>query len=127
MQAPKQAPTDAILFSANPDMVSLDDAIRHLADHDELFWEVGFAVARDKFSYPIYGFMHISGEQVEYRATIREIVPFSPAHYEDAALAAKVKPEPWIHEWKENINDIRTHSWKNALVITEIVPFSYET
>jgi len=33
---------DAILFSANPDMVTVDDAIRYLADHKELYWEVPF-------------------------------------------------------------------------------------
>jgi hypothetical protein len=118
---------DAILFSANPNMVTVDDAIRHLADHKELYWEVGFRIDPDKFSFPIYGFMHISGGQVEYRVTIRDIVQFSPAHYEDEALAAQVKPQPWLREWRENVNSTRSHPWKNALVITEIVPFSYDT
>src|ERR1700730_3153671 len=120
-------PVDAILFSANPNMVIVDDAIRHLADHKELYWEVGFRIVKDNFSYPMYGFIHISGGQVEYRATIRDIVPFSPTHYEDGALAAQVKPEPWLREWKENVNDARSRPWRNALVITEIVPFSYDT
>ena len=35
---------DAILFSANPSMVTVDDAIRHLSNHDELYWEVGFRI-----------------------------------------------------------------------------------
>jgi len=118
---------DAILFSANPDMVTVDDAIRHLADHKELYWEVGFRIVKDKFFFPMYGFIHISGGQVEYRATIRDIVPFSPAHYEDEKQAAQVKPEPWLREWRENVNDARSRPWKNALVITEIVPFSYDT
>jgi hypothetical protein len=118
---------DAILFSANPNMVTVDDAIRHLADHKELYWEVGFKIAKDNFSFPMYGFIHINGEQVEYRAIICDIVSFSPAHYQDETLAVQVKPEPWLREWKENINDTRSHPWKNALVISEIVPFSYDT
>jgi hypothetical protein len=118
---------DAIMFSANPNMVTVDDAIRHLADHEELYWEVGFPIAKDNFSYPMYGYMHISGGQVEYRVTIRDIIPFSPAHYEDKALAAKVKPDPWLKEWEENAKNVRSYPWKNALVITEIVPFSHDT
>ena len=118
---------DAILFSANPSMVTVDDAIRHLAEHDELYWEVGFRIARNGFSYPMYGFMHISGGQVEYRANIRDIVPFSRDHYEDKTLADRVKPEPWLTDWKENHNNIQSRPWKNALVMTEIVPFSYDT
>jgi hypothetical protein len=117
---------DAILFSANPNMVTVDDAIRHLADHKELYWEVPFRIVKDNFSYPMYGFMHISGGQVEYRVTICDIVSFSPAHYE-GELAARVKPQPWLQEWRDNANHTRSQPWKNALVITEIVPFSYDT
>ena len=61
-------------------MVTVDDAIRHLSTHDELYWEVGFRIAKDSFSFPMLGFIHISGSQVEYRATIRGIMPFSPDH-----------------------------------------------
>jgi len=35
---------DAILFSASQALVSVDDAIRHLADHSELYWEVHFGL-----------------------------------------------------------------------------------
>jgi len=108
-------------------MVTVDDAIKHLADHDKLYWEVGFRIATSGFSYPMYGFMHISGGQVEYRVNILDIVPFSRGHYEDEALAKRVKPEPWLQEWRENRNDVRSYRWKNALVMTEIVPFSYDT
>jgi hypothetical protein len=118
--------TDAILFSADPDLVVVDDAIRHLAEHEELYWEVGFRIVRDNFSYPLFGFIHIKGGGVEYRATIRDILPSSPVHYEDEGLAAKVKPEAWIRDWRENTDEYRLR-WKYAFVITEIVPFSYET
>jgi hypothetical protein len=107
-------------------MVTVDDAISHLAGHKELYWEVPFRIVKDNFSYPMYGFMHISGRQVEYRVTIRDIVPFSPAHYE-GNLGAQVKPEPWVREWRENTNDTRLVPWKNTLVMTGIVPVSYNT
>lgn len=118
---------DAILFSANPKMVEIGDAIRHLANHDELYWEVGFRVVRDNFSYPMLGFIHISGKQVEYRVTIRDIFPFTPEHYEDEALAERVKPEPWRREWEENFGNVRSHPWKTVLVMTRIEPFSHDT
>lgn len=118
---------DAILFSANPSMVRVDDAVRHLADHNELYWEVGFRIDPDKFSYPLMGFIHIKGGQVEFKVTIREIKAFSPEHYESQELAARVKPEPWLREWEQNLGNIRSYPWKFALVITEIEPFSRDT
>ncbi|MFZ4439214.1 MAG: endonuclease NucS domain-containing protein [Syntrophales bacterium] len=108
-------------------MVTVDDAIRHLADHQELYWEVGFRILKDSFSYPMLGFIHISGAQVEYRVSIRDIVPYSIKHYEDKKLAERVKPKPWLREWKDNLNDARLYPFKNALIMTEIVPFSYDT
>lgn len=118
---------DAILFSANPSMVTVDDAIRHLSTHEKLYWEVGFRIAKTALSLPMLGFIHISGSQVEYRVTIRDIVPFSPDHYENKKLAERVKPKSWLREWKDNVGVARSHPWKNALVITEIAPFSYDT
>ena len=108
-------------------MVEVDDAIRHLADHEELYWNVGFGIARDAFVYPMCGFIHISGAQVGYRVTISNILPFSPDQYEDRKLAERVKPKPWLREWEENLNDLRLFPGKHALVMTEIVPFSYDT
>jgi hypothetical protein len=107
---------DAILFSAKPKMVNVDDAIRHLSSHKELYWEVGFKIAR-KFSFPIRGYIHISGRKVEYEATIKNIIPFSQSHFEDENL----KPAVW-----RNLENIRSHPWKHALVITRIVPFPYK-
>jgi hypothetical protein len=118
---------DAIMFSANPSMVRVDDAIRHLADHNQLYWEVGFRIDPDNFSYPLMGFIHIKGGQIEYKVTIREIKDFSPEHYENQDLAERVKPEPWLREWEQNLNNIRSYPWKFALVITEIEPFSCDT
>lgn len=118
---------DAIMFCADPAMVNIDDAIRHLAGHEELYWEVGFAVARKRFTYPILGFIHINGGQVEYKVTIRDIIPFSPQHYDRAQSADRVKPEPWLQEWERNLNGIRGRPWKTALVLTHIEPFSSDT
>jgi len=109
---------DAILFSANPSMVDVDDARKHLGDHKELYWSVGFPIAKDKFSFPIFGFIHISGKQVEYRALVNDILPFSPEHYENAC----VKPESWRQNWKSD-----HRSWKSTLVMTDIVPCSFDT
>lgn len=118
---------DAILFSARQDIVNVDDAIRHLADHNELYWEVPFQIAEEKFSFPMLGFIHITGGQVEYRVSIANIIPHNPAHYEDPALADRVKPAPWRSEWQQNVNEARSPRWKNTLIITEIDPFSFET
>lgn len=108
---------DAILFSVDPKRTVIDDAIRHLAAHKELYWSVGFRITPDKFSsYPIYGYMHIKGEQVEYRATISKIVPFEASH-----RSRELKPEAWISHRAD------TPQPRNSLVITEIVPFSYDT
>jgi hypothetical protein len=56
--------TDAILFSANPSMVDVDDAMRHLEDHKELYWTVGFLIDKESFSFPLFGFIHVRGGQV---------------------------------------------------------------
>ena len=113
---------DAILICANSKTV-VDDAVMHLADHNELYWAVGFRIARDQFDYPIYCYIHMCGGRVEYRVSIRDIVPFSRDYHEDGAL----KPEPWIREWQQDRNGVRAKHWKNELVMTEIVPFSYDT
>jgi hypothetical protein len=119
-------PTDAILFSANPSMVDVDDAIDHLEKHDELYWSVAFRVSKatgDTLTFPLFGFMHISGDQVRWRALISRIIPFEPQQYEDE----RVKPEPWRRNWADNINNTRSRSWRHSLVMTEITPFSFDT
>jgi hypothetical protein len=125
--APMKSMIKAILFSARPSMVDIDDARNHLIDHQELYWEVGFQIKKARFSFPLLGYIHIAGGQVEYRVTIKDILPFDASHYENAALAARVKPRPWINEWKNNTRNVRAHHWRNAFVITQIDPFSYDT
>lgn len=48
---------DAILFSVNLSMVRVDDARRHLDEHSELYWEVGYRIGRNNFVYPILGYI----------------------------------------------------------------------
>jgi hypothetical protein len=73
------------------------------------------------------GFIHISGDRIRYVARIEDILPFSREHYETPNVAEAVKPVQWLKEWKENTNNIRFDRWKNALVITIIVPFECDT
>lgn len=72
------------------------------------------------------GFIHIKGGQVEYKVIIKDIIPFSREHYE-GQNAELFKPEVWITEWKNNIEDCRNYPWKNTLIMTSIEPFSYDT
>jgi len=118
---------DAILFSADPEIVIVDEAIKHLDTHQELYWEVGTRIIRDKFIFPIVGYIHVKGRQVEYKAKIIDIVDFSPAHYEDDKLSREVKPDSWIRAWRENWPEAKAHNWKHALVMTSIELFSYNT
>jgi hypothetical protein len=112
---------DAILFSAKRDKVDMNDAIEHLREHDKLYWSVLFPIDKKHFSFPMFGYIHISGEHVKYIAIIDDIIPFSSAH-----LANKdVKPEKWRMEWN-TMASVRDEPWKHVLVITKIMPFECE-
>lgn len=106
-------------------MVDIDDAVRHLEENNELYWSVMFRINIDRFSFPILGFIHISGRQVEYRALIGRIVPFSANVFENP-LAEKIKPLSFRQLWENDPRE-RARSWKNDLVFTEISPFSCDT
>ena len=112
---------DAILFSAR---VNVDDARKHLEENDKLYWEMPLPIAKQNFSFPIQGFIHVKGKQVEYEAEIVDIIPYNPANYQNSLLLEKVKPVPWRTEWRRNPG---AHKWKSTLVITKIEPFSIET
>jgi hypothetical protein len=116
---------DAILFSAKLSMVDIDDAERHLEENNELYWAVKFPIKASLFSFPIFGFIHISGRQVEYRALIDRIVPFSGDIFK-STLAEKVKPLSFRQRW-ENDPKERAQPWKNDLVFSELSPFSFDT
>src|SRR5208337_66488 len=117
---------DAILFSANPSLADMDDAVRHLEDYPDLYWTVGFPIDASKLSFPLLGFIHVSGRQVEYRAIITKIVPFKKEHYEDNELVRQVKPESFLQNYKRDPQQELARS-KTTLVISEISPFSFET
>jgi hypothetical protein len=112
---------DAILISAKRNLIDVDDARKHLSDHGELYWSVGFRIDKGKFSFPIFGFIHVTGRQVEYRAQVTDIILFSPGHYDNPS----VKPEPWRELYKNN--PPKKGHLKHELVMTEIVPFSFDT
>jgi hypothetical protein len=118
---------DVILFSARPTLVDVNDAINHLSNHEELYWEVGFRIIPNQFHYPLLGYIHICSRQVEYVATIKAIIPFRKSHYEDKNLSIRVKPAKWLKDWKENKNHIRDYPWKYELVMTNIDLFPCNT
>jgi hypothetical protein len=119
---------DAILFSADPKIVNISGAIKHLSDHKKVYWEIGFSINRERFLYPILGYVHVCGEQVEYVATIEDIKSFSLNHYENKELSLKIKPVSWLRDWIEDRGGCRTQRrWKNVLVMSHIEPFTYNT
>ena len=117
---------DAILFSIDPKMANMSDVIVHLQTNDQLYFEVKFPIRKEHFSFPLSGFIHVKGDKVRYVVAIEDIVPFSIDHYE-SPLANFLKPTRWLFEWKNNTNNCRFDLWKNALVITNVTPFEYET
>jgi hypothetical protein len=120
---------DAILISARRSIGDPDDARRHLIEHEKLYWEVKFGIKTEQFDrFPILGFIHVAGEKdwdnVDYEATINNIIPFRKTHYEGSE-ATLIKPEPWLKAWKANVGEVRL-GWKKALVMTHIEPCSYK-
>ena len=110
---------DAIFLTRTRKHLWLRNGVKHLDGHHELYWGVGFLIKR-RFSFPIYGYVHMKGGQVEYRASIRDIVEFSPDHYEDSSI----EPESWrLPEnrgtWKSEFSDDRDRAFlvRDALVL----------
>src|SRR5438128_1841577 len=97
---------DAILFCADPSQASMDDAIHHLQTHTRLYFEVKFRIRRENFSFPIAGFIHISGDKVRCVAQIEDIVPFSADHFEYREGAEAIKPVQWVRQSTENGADV---------------------
>lgn len=120
--------SDAILFCTKKEY--LKDSFDHLNNpkYDELYFEVKFPIKKTQFSsFPIYGYIHVKGNEVKARVIIQDIISFSKDHYEKPGLARKVKPKRWIDEWNNDTNNIRGNKWKNALIITKIETFEYNT
>src|SRR5690349_5602277 len=105
---------NAILFSADPKLALMNDAIQHLQTYQKLYFEVKFPIVTKNL--PIAAFIHVSGSaaRVEYVARVDAIEPFSRAHYENPEF----KPLKWIRQWQEEKTNNRTGPWKYALIIT---------
>ena len=117
---------DSILFSVNPKITDMYDATKHLKKYKKLYFEVKFPINKNNFHFPIKGFIHLSGLRIGYIVDIVYIFQFSSDHY-DPILAKDLKPGIWIEEYQKNTNGARDAAWKNALVLTKIVPFDYDT
>jgi hypothetical protein len=112
----------AILFSADPSMVDMGDAVAHLQTHRELYWSTGLRIHRNNFSFPILGFIHVNGQGGRYLAEINDIIPFSADHFRDAS----VKPQTFRDSWENDPRD-RAHPWKWELVMTGLKRFVFDT
>jgi hypothetical protein len=117
---------DAILFSADPKRVDVKDARKHLSQHKELYWSVGYPIDKSRFKFPIEGFIHINGDKVQYKSIIKKIIPFSPDHFNDPVLAQRVKPKTFRQEWERNPQEGLRRS-RTVLVMTKITPYSINT
>ena len=109
---------DAIMFSANPPGHT-QDAINHLTRHPVVFWTVDFRiVVADDWKFPLAGYIHLSGDQVRFRAKIEAILHYNREHYAFETL----KPEPWRAHFSKYAED-----GKFSFVISEIVEFAHPT
>ncbi|HEY3973845.1 MAG TPA: hypothetical protein VGM18_12640 [Candidatus Sulfotelmatobacter sp.] len=114
---------DAILISWRPDPKEVEDVLEHLADGHEYYWRVKFRFAKkNDFKFPMLGYVHMAGRNVEHLLSICDIIPFSTSHYE---LSDPVIPESWIKEWNDKPNE--RVAWKTQLVVTKIEPIRYNT
>lgn len=104
------------------------DAKKHLKEHSELYWIVGFGIRRDQFTYPIDGYMHVKGRNVQYKVKIKDIKSFSREHYADKD-AELFMPQKWIDWWLRNElkEEEKKYKPKNTIIITEIYDFPYAT
>lgn len=115
---------ESIVFSSDPKLVKISEAIDHLKTHDLLYFAVRFHIV---LKPPLSGFIHIKGEQVRYACYIDDIIPFMCNYYENRTIAGKVIPATWINDWAQNANNIRNGKYKYTLVISNILNFNYDT
>jgi hypothetical protein len=114
--------TGAILFSANPKMVDLQDAMDHLTTNRELYWATGAQMKRGNFAFPLLGLIHVNGVGGSYQSLICDIIPFSTAHFNDSSVKPRSFRERWEHDPRE-----RDRPWKFELVMTQLSPLSFDT
>jgi hypothetical protein len=111
----------AILFSANPKKCNMNDVVDHLNTHARLYFSVNYRINSSAHSFPINGFVHVSGsgDQVQYVARIEDIVLFSPDHFKKLQPFGYVKPMNWIEEWQANKDSVQPQ-YERSIVITKI-------
>lgn len=80
----------ALLFSDNSNSVHM--AQHDLRDHSIVYWTLPKSLAQT-LSFPLWGYIHTSRDQVRHRARVIDALAFAPAHYENPM----VKPAPWRH------------------------------
>ena len=107
----------AILFSADPKIVDINNAIVHLKNNKRLYWEVGYPINKHNFQFPIVGYIHIKDDKTRYRVTIEDIEPFREEHY-TGPDANKIKPKEWIEYYKTHPEE--TERWESCYVITKL-------
>ncbi|MDA8092012.1 MAG: hypothetical protein M0Z61_17545 [Nitrospiraceae bacterium] len=122
---------EAILFSASQKMADflIPDAMEHLKDYDELYWDVPFPIRSANFQSPtnITGYVHIRGRQVAYKIKIKDIKDFSDEFFEKKFRIPK-KPDSWIEDYKDKENgEFSKHKWKRTFIVTSIERFSCDT
>ena len=114
----------AILFCTN--QININSMINHLKNHERIFFEVGYAIKRDNFTFPICGYIHIKKDKTRYRATIDDIEPFREEHY-SGPDANEIKPKEWIEYYKTHPEE--SDRWEFCYVISklEVLPEPLET
>jgi hypothetical protein len=118
----EKKPAKAILFSADPTIVNISDAIAHLQVNRELYWATGLRISRKNIQFPILGFINISGQGGCFLAEINNVIAFRTEHFNDAS----VKPRSFRDRWEQNPKE-RLHPWKCVLVMTSLNPFFFDT
>jgi len=102
------------------DFYNILDTFEHLKSHKEVYWSTGKGIKDyGVLSFPLIGLLYLNKKgDIRAICKIREILPFSPAHYKDICN----KPKRWITRWKK-----KKDRKAITLVISKITPFYYET
>jgi len=108
----------SILFSVE-NLEKMLDVVKHLNKYDKLYFNVGYAINKKQFEFPLTGYVNIKGtNNVKYCVRIEDIEPFTDEHFKNKAF----KPHKWIKNWANKENK---RNWKYAYVITDIKEFEF--
>ncbi|HSV01372.1 MAG TPA: hypothetical protein VLI91_14825 [Roseiarcus sp.] len=98
----------AILFSADPTMVIMEDAVAHLRINRELYWAAGFESTGKTFNSQSLGSLMLAVRAC-FLAEINDIIPFLVEHFNDASI----KPASFRDRWEKNPQE-RLHPLENG-------------